>query len=135
MGRVLAIDYGKKRCGIAVSDPLRIIANPLDTVHADELLSVLQKYTTAEEVDVIVFGEPFRHDGSHAPLEEDIQVFIEKLKGALPKVEIARINEMYSSKDAMRALISSGVPKKKRRDKKLLDRTAATLLLQEYLNQ
>jgi len=131
--RVIALDYGGKRTGIAVSDPLRIIATPLITVETEHLLDYLSKYISTESVGDLVVGQPTRHDGSFSDIEKHIVLFIEKFIKAHPQITIHRINEMYSSKDAMQALIESGLKKKKRRDKKLLDSTAATLLLQEFL--
>lgn len=133
MARILALDYGGKRTGIAATDPLCIIASPLTTVQTGDLLEFLIKYTSEEEVSDIVIGQPTRHDGSFSSVEKYIKKFIEQLQKEIPGISIHRINEMYSSKDAMQALIDSGVKKKKRRDKKLLDSTAATLLLQEFL--
>jgi putative Holliday junction resolvase len=133
MARILALDYGGKRTGIAATDPLCIIASPLTTVQTDDLLEFLIKYTSEEEVSDIVIGQPTRHDGSFSSVEKYIKKFIEQLQKEIPGISIHRINEMYSSKDAMQALIDSGVKKKKRRNKKLLDSTAATLLLQEFL--
>lgn len=134
MARILCLDYGGKRTGIAVTDPLQIIATPLDTVETSKLIDFLKKYLTTEDVETLVVGQPTRHDGSFSPIEEDILKFITQFQSAFPQIQIARINEMYSSKDAMQALIASGVPMMKRRDKKLLDKTAAALILQEYLN-
>lgn len=134
MARILCLDYGGKRTGIAVTDPLQIIATPLDTVETSKLIDFLKKYLTSEDVETLVVGQPTRHDGSFSPIEEDILKFITQFQSAFPQIQIARINEMYSSKDAMQALIASGVPMMKRRDKKLLDKTAAALILQEYLN-
>lgn len=133
MARILALDYGGKRTGIAVTDPLQIIASPLITVETKDLMDYLKSYTEKEEVSDIVIGQPTRHDGSFSGIETHILKFIESLQKEIPQLAIHRINEMYSSKDAMQALIDSGVKKKKRRDKKLLDSTAATLLLQEFL--
>ena len=133
MARVVALDYGKRRTGIAVTDPLRIIATGLTTVDTTDLLDFLKKYNETEEVDEIVIGQPTRHDGSFSAIEFDILQFIEKLREQLPHWKLHRINEMYTSREAMKSLIQSGVPKMKRRDKKLLDRTAATILLQEFL--
>lgn len=133
MPRILALDYGGRRTGIATTDPLQIIATPLITVQTEDLMEYLTNYFANEEVSDIVIGQPTRHDGSFSGVEKYILEFIEKLKIAHPTVAIHRINEMYSSKDAMQALIASGVKKMGRRDKKLLDSTAATLLLQEFL--
>jgi putative Holliday junction resolvase len=125
LSRILALDYGGKRTGIASTDPLQIIASPLITVQTEDLMDYLTKYVAQEDVSELVVGQPTRHDGSFSG--------IEKFKKKFPAIVVHRINEMYSSKDAMQALIASGVKKKDRRDKKLLDSTAATLLLQEFL--
>ncbi|MGB0851065.1 MAG: Holliday junction resolvase RuvX [Bacteroidia bacterium] len=133
MARILALDYGGKRTGIAVTDPLQIIASPLITVETKDLMEYLNNYFKTEEVSDMVVGQPTRHDGSFSGIETEIVKFIDKFKNLYPMIALHRINEMYSSKDAMQALIDSGLKKKKRRDKKLLDSTAATLLLQEFL--
>ena len=133
MPRIIALDYGSRRTGIATTDPLQIIATPLITVATKDLMEFLTTYFQKEEVSDMVVGQPTRHDGSFSGIEKYILVFIEKFKTAHPSIKVHRINEMYSSQDAMQALIQSGVKKKDRRDKKLLDSTAATLLLQEFL--
>jgi len=133
LSRVLALDFGGKRTGIATTDPLQMIASPLTTVHTPDLMDFLTNYFKEEDVSTLVVGQPTRHDGSFSPIEKDILLFIDKFKKQNPDIIIHRINEMFSSKDAMKALIDSGVKKKKRKDKKLLDSTAATILLQEFL--
>jgi putative Holliday junction resolvase len=133
LSRILALDYGGKRTGIASTDPLQIIASPLITVQTEDLMDYLTKYVAQEDVSELVVGQPTRHDGSFSGIEKYILEFIKKFKKKFPAIVVHRINEMYSSKDAMQALIASGVKKKDRRDKKLLDSTAATLLLQEFL--
>lgn len=133
MARILALDYGGKRTGIATTDPLQIIASPLLTVETKDLKDYLGDYIRKEEVSDLVVGQPTRHDGSFSPIEEKIVVFIEEFKQAHPAIVVHRMNEMYTSKEAMQALIQSGVKKKQRRDKKLLDSTSATLILQEFL--
>jgi putative Holliday junction resolvase len=133
LSRILALDYGGKRTGIASTDPLQIIASPLITVQTEDLMDYLTNYIAKEDVSELVVGQPTRHDGSFSGIEKYILEFIEKFKKKFPAIVVHRINEMYSSKDAMQALIASGVKKKDRRDKKLLDSTAATLLLQEFL--
>ncbi len=133
MGRIIALDYGGKRTGIAVTDPLQIIATPLTTVATDTLLDFLKKYFISEEVEAMVVGQPTRHDGSFSAIEKYILEFLVKCKEEFPNLPIHRINEMYTSKQAMQSLIDSGVKKKQRRDKKLLDSTSATLILQEFL--
>jgi len=133
LARILALDYGGKRTGIGTTDPLQIIATPLITVQTEDLMDYLTDYFTQEEVSDMVVGQPTRHDGSFSAIEQYIVEFIEIFQKKFPLIVVHRINEMYSSKDAMQALVASGVKKKKRRDKKLLDSTAATLLLQEFL--
>jgi putative Holliday junction resolvase len=133
MARVMAIDYGSKRCGIAVTDPLRIIATALKTVPTSELDSFLKEYFSKESVNCLVIGEPFRYDGSASSIEVEIQPFIARFQENFPDIEVQRINEMFTSKQAMKTLIASGLSKKKRRDKSLLDSTSATIILQEYL--
>ena len=110
-----------------------MIASPLITVQTSDLMDFLSNYFNEEKVSTLVVGQPTRHDGSFSSIEKDILIFIEKLKKMFPNLVIHRVNEMYSSKAAMKALIDSGVKKKKRKDKKLLDSTAATILLQEFL--
>lgn len=133
MSRILAIDFGGKRTGIATTDPLQIIASPLITVNTSELMDYLSNYIGEEQVSELVVGQPIRHDGSFSPIEKEILIFIDNFTKKHPEIRIHRVNEMYSSKDAMKALIESGVKKNKRKDKKLLDSTAATILLQEFL--
>ena len=135
MPRIIALDYGGRRTGIATTDPLQIIASPLTTVDTSTLMEFLENYFKQEEVEAMVVGEPMRYDGSHPPIEEEILKFIDKFKQKFPSIVIHRVNEMFTSKEAMRALIQSGVKKKQRRDKKLLDSTSATLILQEFLGQ
>ena len=96
-------------------------------------MDYLSNYIGEEQVSELVVGQPIRHDGSFSPIEKEILIFIDKFIKKHPEIHIHRVNEMYSSKDAMKALIESGVKKNKRKDKKLLDSTAATILLQEFL--
>ncbi len=133
MGRIVAIDYGGKRCGIATTDVLQMIANPLTTVETNKLLVFLQNYSAKEPVEAWVVGQPQRHDGSASDIEKEILVFIEKLKAAIPDIPVYRINEMFTSKMAKQSLIDSGVKKKQRKDKALLDSIAATIILQDFL--
>ncbi|MFY0643286.1 MAG: Holliday junction resolvase RuvX [Bacteroidia bacterium] len=135
MARILALDYGGKRTGIASTDPMQLIASPLQTVNTNELLQFFKTYTRTEEVEALVVGQPTRYDGSFSPIEERILEFITDFEKTFPEIKVFRINEMFTSKEAMQALIKSGVKKKQRRDKKLLDSTSATLILQEFLAQ
>lgn len=133
MARILAIDFGMKRVGIASTDPLQIIASPLTTVLNKEAVEFITAYCGKEEVETIVVGQPFRMSGELSDIEKEILLFIDKLKEKLPNMHFARVDERYTSKMAMQALIDSGVKKKQRRDKSLLDSTSASLILQDYL--
>ena len=135
MARILAIDYGKKRSGIAVTDPLQLIASGLTTVNTNDLLHFLKDYSASEEIVVFVIGYPTQMDGKTSESEAFIKAFISQLVKAFPNIPIKRIDERFTSKMAVRTMISSGLPKKKRRDKTLLDEISATLILQTYLNQ
>ena len=130
----MALDYGGKRTGIAVTDPLQIIATPLDTVNTADLMEFLGNYLREEDVEMLVIGQPTRHDGSFSDIEKEILKFIDQFSKTHPHLPLRRINEMYTSKQAMQALIDSGVGKKKRKDKKLLDSTSATIILQEIFS-
>jgi len=129
----MAIDYGTKRTGIAVTDPLQIIANGLDTIDTAGLLAYLEKYLAEEEVETVVVGEPLHADGSPTYLEPHIVGFIRKLQKVFPDLNIVRQDERFTSVMAKEALLESGLKKKKRREKGLVDKMAATILLQEYL--
>ena len=129
----MAIDYGTKRTGIAVTDPLQIIANGLDTIDTAGLLAYLEKYLAEEEVETVVVGEPLHADGSPTYLEPHIVGFIRKLQKVFPDLNIVRQDERFTSVMAKEALLESGLKKKKRREKGLIDKMAATILLQEYL--
>jgi len=134
MRRILAIDYGTRRCGIAHTDPLQIIASGLTTVSTEVLLDYLEQYLDKEEVECIVVGEPLQRDGTPPPVEEHIQAFLKKLRIKIgPDISIERQDERYSSKQAFQTMIDSGLKKKKRRDKALIDEISATIILQEYL--
>jgi putative Holliday junction resolvase len=133
MARILAFDYGGKRTGIAVTDPLQMIATALATVDTNVLMDYLKTYCTKEEVETFVVGQPFRMDGSTSDIEVEILKFIEKLKAEFPNIPVKRMDESFTSKRSMQSLIASGVKKKDRRDKRLLDSVSATLILQDYL--
>ncbi|WP_109298770.1 Holliday junction resolvase RuvX [Aquimarina sp. AU474] len=133
MARILAIDYGGKRCGIAVTDESQIIASGLTTVRTMDLLSWLKNYVTEEEVELFIVGEPKRMHGEPSESEKLIKPFLEKLKKELPDIPIKRIDERFTSKMAFDTMIASGISKKKRRDKALVDQISATIILQDYL--
>ena len=132
--RILAIDYGTKRCGIAVTDELKLIASPLTTVEASELLDFVQQYCQSESVERIIVGLPKQTSGELSESETAITTFIEKLQEKLPEIPISRYDERFTSKIASHILVESGTKKKKRQDKALLDKISATLILQEYLS-
>jgi putative Holliday junction resolvase len=135
MARVLAIDYGMKRVGLAVTDPMQIIASGLTTVEQPKALNFIVEYCHREEVECLVIGEPRTLDNRPAELEKEIQGFMDKLVKTLPQIPIYRVDERFTSSLAMDSLIASGVKKKDRRKKELLDEVSATLILQSYLEQ
>jgi putative Holliday junction resolvase len=133
MGRILAIDYGTKRTGIAVTDELQLIASGLTTVATGELLSFLKKYVAEENVKKILIGEPKRMDNTPSDVESHILKFVEHLREAFPELPLERVDERYTSKMAFQTMLDSGLKKKQRRNKALLDEISATIILQNYL--
>lgn len=135
MARILSIDYGTKRTGLAVSDPLQIIASGLDTVATNELFDYIKKYLEAEDVETIVVGDPKYPDGNPAQIAHLVLGFIRKLRKLYPDIEVVTQDERYTSEDAKRIILQSGVNKKKRRDKGLVDKISAVLILQDYMEE
>lgn len=133
MGRILAIDFGQKRTGIAVTDELQIIASGLTTVHTDELLSFLVNYCSREKIDLFVVGEPRQMNNEHSESERLIQPFLKWLSETFPDIPICRQDERFTSKMAFQTMIDSGLKKKQRRNKGLVDEISATIILQSYL--
>lgn len=133
MGRILAIDYGTKRCGIAATDSMRIIASPLSTVHPSELLNFLKNYISKETVDAITIGQPKQKDGTASMVEQHIVGFIRKLAAEHPNIKIFRTDERFTSVLAQRSLIESGASKKDRQTKELTDQVSAAIILQSFL--
>jgi len=133
MGRLLAIDYGTKRTGIAITDELQLIASGLTTVGTYELLPFLKNYFASEKVDLIVVGEPTQKDGTPSQVEEEIQKFLKKFSEEIPNIPIFRVDERYTSKMAFQTMIDSGLNKKQRRNKALVDEISATIILQDYM--
>lgn len=133
MARILAIDYGSKKTGIAVTDPLHITISGLDTVPTVDLISFLEAYFQEEEVSVIVLGMPHHADGQPAQLAPVIRQLGEKLKKKFPEKTIALQDEAFSSVEAKQVILQSGARKKKRRDKTLVDKVSATLILRDYM--
>lgn len=133
MGRILAIDYGRKRTGLAVTDENRLIAGPLDTVPTYTLLNYLKEYCSREAVECFVVGEPFRSDGTASESAVYIEPFIRNLKKVYPDIPVKRIDESYTSVLASRAIAESGLKKKDRRNKGLIDKVSAVLILQWFM--
>ena len=133
MSRILCIDYGKKRTGIAVTDPLQIIATGLTTVDSHELISFLKKYFQQEEVELIVIGEPKNLDDSDTRATPLVNAIIKKLEKEFPKIPIKKVDERFTSKMAKQAMIEMGMKKKDRRNKRTVDEIAATIMLQEFM--
>ena len=133
MSRILAIDFGLKRTGIAVTDPLRIIASGLTTVATKELMDFLKTYCIAEDVECFVVGLPMHHDGSPAQIAPAADAFSAQLQKQFPDKPVIRFDERYTSKEASRIILQSGIKKSKRRDKALVDKIAAALILEYYM--
>lgn len=134
MPRLLSIDYGRKRCGIAVTDPLQIVANGLTTVRACDLIAFLKDYTSKERVERIIVGLPRQMDGSPSESARYIEPFLMQLKRELPEMPVERYDERFTSTLAHRAMIDGGLHRMARRDKELVDEIAATIILNDYLS-
>lgn len=135
VGRILAIDYGKKRVGVAVSDPSGIIATGLQTVASHEILLFLQQYVEREKVDLFVVGHPKQMDNTDSECMVYIKPFLQGLKRRFPNIPIVMYDERFTSVLAHRALIEGGAKKKTRQDKGLVDTMSATIILTSYMEQ
>lgn len=135
MSRILALDYGTKRTGVAVTDEMQIIASPIDTFETSQLFTFLEKYLSQENVSDLVIGLPVKLSGEMNDVENHILKFIEKFSQLYPTIKIHRENEMFTSKMASQALISGGMKKKKREEKGSLDKISATIILQSFLSK
>jgi len=133
MGRILAIDYGQKRVGIAVTDELQLIANSLDTVHSKDIFTFLKEYLKKEKVDCFVIGEPKQMNNQASESIKYINPFINQLKKEFPDIPIERCDERFTSKIASQTILISGLKKKDRQDKSLIDSISATIILQTYM--
>lgn len=133
MGRILAIDYGRKRVGLAVTDPLQMIAHSLLTVPTHDIINFLSNYLKKENVDFFVVGNPKTLNNSDSESQIYLKPFLEKLKNTFPEKEIILVDERFTSKIAFQSLIDSGLKKKDRKDKSLVDTVSATIILQSYL--
>ena len=133
MARILSIDYGKKRTGIAVTDPLQIVAGGLATVSTSELMNWLVAYMSREEVELIVVGEPRQNNGQPSENHPRVMQFVNSLKRRLPQIPMVLYDERFTSVLAHQAMIDGGLRKKARQDKALVDEISATIILQSYL--
>ena len=133
MGRIISIDYGQKRVGIAVTDENQIIANALTTVHAKDIIEFLKDYIENEKVDRFVIGEPRQMNYQPSESVKYIDAFIRKLKKEFPEIGVDRMDERFTSKIAKQTIIAAGLKKKERQNKALIDTISATLILQSYL--
>jgi putative Holliday junction resolvase len=135
MARIMAIDYGLKRTGIAVTDPLQIIATGLTTVESPKLIVFLKEYMRKEVVELILMGEPKNWDDSDTHATPLVRQIVQRLLKEFPAVPLKMVDERFTSKLASRAMIEMGMKKKQRRNKALVDEIAATIMLQEYLGR
>ncbi|MDG1226657.1 MAG: Holliday junction resolvase RuvX [Polaribacter sp.] len=133
MGRILAIDFGKKRTGIAATDELQIIASGLTTVNTDDLIPFLKKYVSKNQVELFVVGKPKQINNTDSESEALILPFLKKLKNQIPQIPLLRIDERFTSKIAFQTMIDGGLNKKQRQNKALVDEISATIILQSYL--
>lgn len=133
MARILAIDFGTKRTGIAVTDELQIIASGLTTVETKDLFAFLKEYVSNESVELFVIGEPKRLNNEASESEAAIKPFIDKLTKTFPDIPFTRVDERFTSKMAFQTMIDSGLTKKQRKNKALVDEISATIILQSYL--
>lgn len=134
MGRLLSIDYGTKRCGIAVTDTLQIIANGLTTVRTHDLLSFLKDYVSREDVECIVMGKPMQTNGAPSETYQKVMSVAKLLEKTFPNIPIKFYDERYTSVIAHQTMLEGGLKKKKRQDKALVDEISACIILQDYMN-
>ena len=133
MARIMAIDYGRKRTGVAVTDPLQLIANGLATVPSDELVKFIQSYMAKEPVELIVVGQPKQMNNEPSENMRYVQAFVTHLKRTLPQIPIEYYDERFTSVMAHQAMLDGGLRKKKRQEKALVDEISAVIILQAYL--
>lgn len=135
MNRIIGIDYGRKRVGIAVSDPLRIFASALETVHSAKIIEYLKSYTAKENVERFVVGYPMNLNNRPAEAARDVDVFLKLLAKHFPQISVTLEDERFTSRMAMMAMIEGGVRKSERREKGAVDKVSAALILQTYLDR
>jgi putative Holliday junction resolvase len=133
LGRILAIDYGSKRVGLAVTDPLRIIASALDAVHSKDVIDFLKHYLTKEKVDIIVVGEPKTLSNVQSDSARFIDPFVKHLQRTFPQVKVERYDERFTSSIAQQTMLLGGMKKKDRKIKENVDKISATIILQDYM--
>ena len=133
MGRILAIDFGTKRVGLAVTDPLKIVASPLDTVHSRDLVKYLKDYDASEGIEEIVLGLPTKLDGSDTTITKQVRQLHKHLKKQFPEKPVNLHDERFTSKMALDAMIAGGMKKKDRREKGNIDKVSAAVILRSYL--
>lgn len=133
MARILSIDYGKKRTGLAVTDPLKLIAGGLATVSTSELFNYLQDYIKKEQVEKVIIGKPLQTNGEPSENLNRVQQFVNRWKKVVPQIPIEYYDERFTSVLAHRAILDSGIGKKARQNKALVDEISATILLQDYM--
>jgi len=132
--RIMSFDYGTKRIGIAVTDPMQLIATPLATIHPEKIWAFLADYLKTEAVEVFVVGKPLQMDGTPSDSAQHIVGFVRKLQKTYPDIGIAEVDERFTSKMAVAVIAQSGKTKKKRQEKGLVDTVSATIILQSYLD-
>lgn len=135
MGRILSIDYGGKRTGLAVTDPLKIIATALGTVDTPKLMPFLKDYFTKESVEKVIIGMPMNWDDTATHATPLVERFLKDFSKQFPQIPIETVDERYTSKLASQAMIEMGMKKKQRQDKRMVDQIAATIMLQEYMQK
>lgn len=133
MARIIGIDYGTKRTGLATTDPLQIIASPLETVETPKVFAFLTNYFFTEDIERIIIGEPKKLDDSEAEIMPKIRLFVAELSRLFPEIPVEFQDERFTSADAKRIILASGIPKMKRRDKGLVDKISASIILKEWM--
>lgn len=133
MARIIAIDYGTKRTGLAVTDPGKIIATALDTVNTLTVIDYLKKYAEREVVELFVVGEPVQMNNTPSSITPHVEGFIRRLKTAFPNIPVQRIDERFTSKIAMQSMIANGMKKSDRQNKSLVDQISAVIMLQSFM--
>jgi len=134
MGRIVGIDYGTKRVGLAVTDPLKIISSPMDTIHSKDVIEFLKKYHEREVIEAFAVGMPKNTDNQPTNATPHVKVFVKHLRKAFPNIPIHLIDERFTSKMALDVMIAGGTKKKDRREKGNIDKISAAIILQSYMD-